>query len=96
MEDLIPPRFRDTFSRLFDEVGRILAAYTRGQLLIALCMAVLYAIGFAALGVPAWAGIAALAGLLNAILMSGRSWVSHSLPLLRWPTEAGSGVSEAL
>lgn len=67
MEDLIPPRFRDTFSRLFDEVGRILAAYTRGQLLIALCMAVLYAIGFAALGVPAWAGIAALAGLLNAI-----------------------------
>ncbi|HEY3135132.1 MAG TPA: AI-2E family transporter [Blastocatellia bacterium] len=67
MEDLIPPRFRDTFSRLFDEVGRILAAYVRGQLLIALCMAVLYAIGFAALGVPAWAGLAALAGLLNAI-----------------------------
>ncbi|MDQ2936575.1 MAG: AI-2E family transporter [Acidobacteriota bacterium] len=67
MEDLIPPRFRDTFSRLFDEVGRILAAYVRGQLLIALCMAVLYAIGFFALGVPAWAGLAALAGLLNAI-----------------------------
>jgi predicted PurR-regulated permease PerM len=67
MEDLIPPRFRDTFSRLFDEVGRILESYVRGQLLIALCMAVLYAIGFAVLGVPAWAGIAALAGLLNAI-----------------------------
>ena len=67
MEDLIPPRFRDTFSRLFDEVGRILAAYVRGQLLIALCMAVLYAIGFYAFGVPAWAGLAALAGLLNAI-----------------------------
>jgi predicted PurR-regulated permease PerM len=58
------PRFRDTFSRLFDEVGRILAAYVRGQLLIALCMAVLYAIGFYAFGVPAWAGLAALAGLL--------------------------------
>jgi predicted PurR-regulated permease PerM len=67
MEDLIPPRFRDTFSRLFDEVGRILAAYVRGQLLIALCMSVLYAVGFALLGVPAWAGLAALAGLLNAI-----------------------------
>jgi predicted PurR-regulated permease PerM len=67
MEDLIPPRFRDTFSRLFDEVGRILAAYVRGQLLIALCMAVLYAVGFYAFGVPAWAGLAALAGLLNAI-----------------------------
>lgn len=67
LEDLIPPRFRDTFSRLFDEVGRILESYVRGQLLIAMCMAMLYAIGFALVGVPAWAGIAALAGFLNAI-----------------------------
>ncbi|MEO6725176.1 MAG: AI-2E family transporter [Blastocatellia bacterium] len=66
-EDLIPPRFREPFSRLFDEVGRILEAYVRGQLLIAICMTALYAIGFALLGVPAWAGIAAVAGLLNAI-----------------------------
>ncbi len=67
LEDLIPPRFREPFRRLFDEVGRILEAFVRGQLMIAGCMAVLYAIGFAALGVPAWAGIAALAGVLNAI-----------------------------
>lgn len=66
-EDIIPPRFRDPFSRLFDEVGRILASYVRGQLLIAILMGVMYALGFVALGVPAWAGIAALAGLLNAI-----------------------------
>lgn len=66
-EDLIPPRFRDTFSRLFDEVGRILESYVRGQLMIAMVMSVLYAIGFAALRVPAWAGIAALSGMLNAI-----------------------------
>ena len=66
-ESLIPPRFRDPFSRLFDESGRILETYVRGQLVIGLIMAVLYAIGFALLGVPAWAGIAALAGLLNAI-----------------------------
>ena len=67
LEDLIPPRFQNTFSRLFDEVGRILEAYVHGQLLIGLAMAVLYAVGFALLGVPAWAGIAALAGLLNVI-----------------------------
>ncbi|MGI8566040.1 MAG: AI-2E family transporter, partial [Pyrinomonadaceae bacterium] len=66
-ESLIPPRFRDPFSRLFDESGRILETYVRGQLLIGLIMAVLYAIGFALLSVPAWAGIAALAGLLNAV-----------------------------
>jgi predicted PurR-regulated permease PerM len=67
LEELIPPRFRDPFSRLFDESGRILESYVRGQLLIGSIMAVLYAIGFWFLGVPAWAGIAIIAGLLNAI-----------------------------
>ena len=67
MEDLIPPRFREPFSRLFDESGRILESYVRGQLLIGAIMAVCYAVGFWFLGVPAWAGIAMIAGLLNAI-----------------------------
>jgi predicted PurR-regulated permease PerM len=51
-QDFIPPRFRDPFRRLFDEVGRILQAYVRGQLLIAMLMGVLYAIGFVLLKVP--------------------------------------------
>ncbi|MBA3770380.1 MAG: AI-2E family transporter [Blastocatellia bacterium] len=67
LEDLIPPRFREPFTRLFDESGRILESYVRGQLLIGLIMAVFYAIGFWFLGVPAWAGIAMIAGLLNVI-----------------------------
>jgi predicted PurR-regulated permease PerM len=66
-EELIPPRFREPFSRLFDESGRILESYVRGQLLIGIIMAICYAVGFWTLGVPAWAGIAAIAGLLNAI-----------------------------
>lgn len=67
LEDLIPPRFREPFSLLFDESGRILESYVRGQLLIGAIMAVCYAVGFYFLGVPAWAGIALIAGLLNAI-----------------------------
>ena len=67
IEALIPPRFREPFSRLFDESGRILESYVRGQLLIGLIMTVCYAVGFWFLGVPAWAGIAMIAGLLNAI-----------------------------
>ncbi len=66
-EDFIPPKYRDPFSRLFDEVGRILQSYVLGQLMIAFVMGCLYAVGFAFLGVPAWAGIAALAGFLNVI-----------------------------
>ncbi len=67
LEDLIPPRFREPFSRLFDESGRILESFVRGQLLIGLIMAVFYGVGFWFLGVPAWAGIALIAGLLNAV-----------------------------
>jgi predicted PurR-regulated permease PerM len=67
VEGWIPPRFRQPFSRLFDESGRILESYVRGQLLIGLIMAVCYGIGFWFLGVPAWAGIALIAGLLNSI-----------------------------
>ena len=67
IEALIPPRFREPFSRLFDESGRILESYVRGQLLIGLIMAICYAVGFWFLGVPAWAGIAMISGLLNAI-----------------------------
>ncbi len=66
-EELIPPRFREPFSRMFDESGRILESYVRGQLVIALIMAVCYAVGFWFLGVPAWAGIAMIAGLLNMV-----------------------------
>ncbi len=66
-EELIPTRFREPFTRLFDESGRILESYVRGQLLIGLIMAVLYGIGFWFLDVPAWAGIALIAGLLNAL-----------------------------
>lgn len=67
LEKLIPPRFRLPFSNLFDESGRILESYVRGQILIGSIMAVGYAIGFYFLDVPAWAGIALIAGLLNAV-----------------------------
>ena len=67
MDELIPPRVRDAFSRLFDEVGRILQSYVLGQLMIAMVMSVLYAIGFWFLQVPAWSGLAALSGFLNVV-----------------------------
>jgi len=71
LQDLIPPRFLDPFRRLFDEVGRILQAYVRGQLLIAMLMGVLYAIGFVLLKVPAGAGIAIFSGFLTTIPKMG-------------------------
>lgn len=67
VEELIPPRFREAFSRLFDESGNILETYVRGQLVIGLIMSACYGIGFWFLGLPAWAGIALISGLLNSV-----------------------------
>jgi len=67
LEELIPQRFREPFRRLFDESGRILESFVRGQLFIGLIMAAFYGLGFWFLGVPAWAGLALIAGLLNVI-----------------------------
>lgn len=52
---------------LFDESGRILQSYVLGQIMIGAIMSVFYAIGFGLLGIPAWAGIAIIAGMLNAV-----------------------------
>lgn len=67
LEDLIPPRFQEPFRLLFDESGRILQSYVLGQIMIGAIMSVCYAVGFGLLGVPAWAGIAIIAGMLNAV-----------------------------
>lgn len=66
-EELIPPRYREPFRKLFDESGRILASYVRGQILIGAIMALCYAVCFGLLGVPAWSGISLIAGMLNAV-----------------------------
>jgi predicted PurR-regulated permease PerM len=55
-------------------VGRILQSYVLGQLMIAILMGAMYAVGFAALQVPAWAGIAALSGFLNVIPYAGTAF----------------------
>lgn len=66
-DELIPDRYRGPFGRLFDESGRILESYVRGQIVISLCLAVACAFAFALLGVPAWMGISLVVGLVNVV-----------------------------
>ncbi len=56
---------------LLGQVVRVLAAYVRAQLFIALVVSAIYAVGFAIFHVPLWFLIAPLCGLLNAIPLIG-------------------------
>ncbi len=67
LDRLIPPRFRVVASSLLGQINFVISSYVRSQLIIALAMGALYAIGFAIVRVPLALTIGLLSGLLNFI-----------------------------
>jgi predicted PurR-regulated permease PerM len=67
LEKHIPTRHRGAGVRLLDEVAEVVRGYVRGRFLIALIMAVIYAVGLLILGVPLWAAIGLIAGIIGII-----------------------------
>jgi predicted PurR-regulated permease PerM len=53
------------------DILRTVGAYIRGQLLVALILSGLYAVGFGLAGVPAWPLVAPVCGLLNLLPVFG-------------------------
>ena len=67
VDSWVPPRHRSTVSDLLSRISTIISAYVRNQLVIALAMGVLYALGFAILRVPLALTLGLISGLLNFI-----------------------------
>ncbi len=67
IESWVPPRHRHKASDLLSRISAVISAYVRNQLVIALAMGVLYAIGFAILRVPLALTLGLISGLLNFI-----------------------------
>ena len=65
LESWVPPRHRHKASDLLSRISAVISAYVRNQLVIALAMGVLYAIGFAILRVPLALTLGLISGLLN-------------------------------
>jgi predicted PurR-regulated permease PerM len=65
LAQLIPPRHRATTTNLLDQMNFVMSSYVRSQLLIAVLMGFLYALGFALLRVPLALTLGMLSGLLN-------------------------------
>ena len=62
--ELIPPYTRETVLGKLREIDRIIAGFVRGQLTIALIMAVLYTIGFVLIGIDLAIVLGIVSGLL--------------------------------
>jgi len=65
--DLIPPYTRNPIVNKFREIDGVIAAFVRGQLTIALIMAVLYSIGFVIIGIELSLVLGVVAGLLQVV-----------------------------
>lgn len=68
----------------FRQSVRILGLYVKGTLLIAALVTVLYAIGYAIIGVPVWLLIAILSGVLNVIPRVGSLVALLLAALVSW------------
>ena len=71
MKALIPDRYRDEVTDLASKSGAALGGFFRGQLLVALLVGILSAVGFRIIGLPFWFVIGAIAGFFNLVPLVG-------------------------
>ncbi len=64
ISDLIPPYVRESLMTKLQEIDKILSAFVRGQITIALILAILYSIGFLVIGIDLALVLGILSGLL--------------------------------
>jgi len=81
LRELVPVRARDGVFEVFTEIDDVLGQFVRGQLLVMLCLAVLYAVGYSLVGVRLAIPIGIIAGLLAFIPYVGGA-VALGLALL--------------
>lgn len=71
LKNLVPPSHRDEFVDLGGKVSRAVGGFFRGQLLVALIVGVLSALGFYFIGLPFWFVIGGIAGFFNLVPLIG-------------------------
>lgn len=73
---IFPPKVRPFWNELIGDVKRELNSYIRGQGLVALCIGILFCIGFTVIGFPMAIGLGILIGILSLVpYMHGLAFV---------------------
>jgi predicted PurR-regulated permease PerM len=69
--NLVPEAQRAEVADLGSKIGKAVGGFFRGQLLVALLVGLLSAVGFALIGLPFWLVIGAIAGFFNLVPLVG-------------------------
>jgi predicted PurR-regulated permease PerM len=89
IDHIVPPRRRREVREIGRDIDRVVAGWVRGQAIVTTILAVLYAIGFTAVGMPLSLPIGLLVGLLTVIPFVG-TFVGAAIAAL---VTVGSGAS---
>jgi predicted PurR-regulated permease PerM len=71
MVGLVPSAHKEEAADLAGKIGRAVGGFFRGQLVVALLVGLMSALGFAIIGLPFWFVIGAIAGFFNLIPLVG-------------------------
>jgi predicted PurR-regulated permease PerM len=82
MGSLVPPRYRDYVFEKVRTADRLISGFLRGQLLVAMTLGTLYAIGFSVIGIDLAIGVGLLAGVMALVPYLGNVVALGSATLL--------------
>ncbi|HEX2687068.1 MAG TPA: AI-2E family transporter [Kofleriaceae bacterium] len=88
LDHMIPPRRRAEVREVAGDIDRVVAGWVRGQAIVTTTLAILYAIGFTAVGMPLSLPIGLLVGGLTVIPFVG-TFVGASVALLVTLADSG-------
>ena len=91
---LLPPRGRDEVVEVSSRIGRIVGAYFRGQLLVALFVGTATSLGLWLVGLPFWAVVGIATGVFNLVPLVGPT-LGGVIGVLVAVT-VGGGIQQAL
>lgn len=91
LKNLAPESHRDEFADLGGKVSSAVGGFFRGQLLVALVVGVLSAVGFRIIGLPFWFVIGGIAGFFNLVPLIG-PFIGGSLGFLVGTLTGGLGL----
>lgn len=66
-KQLVPPNHRRRVFRIFDDIKNAMNRYFRGQFIIAMCVGVMFSIGFVIIGLPMGVVLGLFIGILNLV-----------------------------
>ena len=89
--NVIPETYRQELGDLMGKTGSAVGSFFRGQLVVAICVGVLSAFGFAIIDLPFWLILGAIAGFFNLIPLVG-PYIGGALGFMIGTISGGIGL----